>query len=176
MGLFEALRKRASAPGGDFPTGRLAPEELSSVLWAATGLNRGDKGWTVPMAMGLPPYCKIYVAKEDGVFLYDWQGNGLTEISGEDIRGKVGAQNFVRAASCILIVVSDGSGLSEFQEPERTIFAYVAAGAMTQDVYLAAASLGLGARYIHSMKEDEIRASLSLAPGDNPLCLMLLGK
>jgi nitroreductase len=176
MGLFEALKNRASAPGGDFPTGRLEAEELSSVLWAATGLNRGDKGWTVPMAMGLPPYCKVYVAKEDGVFLYDWSSNSLAEISGEDIRALVGAQNFVRTASCILIFVSDGKGLSEFQEPERTIFAYVAAGAMTQDVYLAAAALGLGARYIHSINVDAIQSALRLEPGNNPLCLMLLGK
>lgn len=176
MGLFEALKKRSSPPGGDFPSGQIEPGELSTILWAATGLNRGEKGWTVPMAMGLEPYCKIYVARDDGVFLYNWKANSLEEISGENIRAKVGAQNFVKTAPCILILVSDGKGLSAFKEPERTAFAYAAAGAMTQDIYLAAAALGAGTRYIHSMKVDEIRKALQLPEEDAPLCLMMLGK
>ena len=58
--LFDALKRRASAPGCDFPTVQLSGEDLSYVLWAATGLNRGEKGWTVPMAMGKPPYVNIF--------------------------------------------------------------------------------------------------------------------
>jgi nitroreductase len=176
MGLFEALRKRASASGGDFPTGRLEPEELSSVLWAATGLNRGEKGWTVPMSMGLEPYCKIYLAEDGGIFLYDWRDNDLREISKENIRAKAGAQSFVKTAPHILIVVTDGKALAGFEESDRTAFAWVAAGAMTQDIYLAAAALGAGTRYIHSMNLEEIRRALQLEDGDDPLCLMMLGK
>ncbi|MDR2523713.1 MAG: nitroreductase family protein [Synergistaceae bacterium] len=176
MGLFEAFRKRASAPGGDFPTGKLEPEELSTILWAASGLNRGEKGWTVPMARGLAPYCKVYVAEDAGVFLYEWRSHDLKEISKENIRARVGAQSFVKAAPCILIIVAGGEGLTEFEEPDRTEFANVAAGAITQDVYLAAAALGVGTRYIHSMKVEEIRNVLGLTDGDRPICLMMLGK
>ena len=176
MTLFEALWKRASQPGGDFPTGALDAKELGAILWAATGLNRGEKGWTVPMSMGLEPYSRIYVARDDGIFLYDWKEHALTEFSKENIRAKVGAQSFVRTAPCILILVADAQGLSEFHEPDRTAFAYVAAGAMTQLNYLDAAALGVGARYIHSMNVDTITEALSLEEGAFPLCLMLLGK
>lgn len=177
MGLFESLKKRASAAGGDFPIAPIEPEELSTILWAATGLNRGETGWTVPMAKGLEPYCKIYVAQDDGIFLYDWRVHGLTEVSKENIRAKVGSQNFVKTAPCILIVVADGKALSDnFNEKDAAEFAAVAAGAMTQDVYLAAAALEIGARYIHSMNLEEIRRALSLPDEDYPLCLMLLGK
>ena len=177
MGLFESLKKRASAAGGDFPIAPIEPEELSTILWAATGLNRGETGWTVPMAKGLEPYCKIYVAQDDGIFLYDWRVHGLTEVSKENIRAKVGSQNFVNTAPCILIVVADGKALSDnFNEKDAAEFAAVAAGAMTQDVYLAAAALEIGARYIHSMNLEDIRRALSLPDEDYPLCLMLLGK
>ena len=177
MGLFESLKKRASAAGGDFPIAPIEPEELSTILWAATGLNRGETGWTVPMAKGLEPYCKIYVAQDDGIFLYDWRVHGLTEVSKENIRAKVGSQNFVKTAPCILIVVADGKALSDnFNEKDAAEFAAVAAVAMTQDVYLAAAALEIGARYIHSMNLEEIRRALSLPDEDYPLCLMLLGK
>jgi nitroreductase len=176
MSLFEALKKRASAPGGDFPTGALEKEELSTILWAATGLNRGEKGWTVPMARGLEPYCKVYVADETGVSLYNWKTHSLDEISGDDIRAKSGSQNFVRSASCILIVTADAGALAAFNERDGRDFANVAAGAMTQDIYLASAALGVGTRYIHSMKEDDIRAALRLDEKDWPICLMMLGK
>jgi nitroreductase len=176
VSLFEALWKRASQPGGDFPTGQLDAKELGAILWAATGLNRGEKGWTVPMAMGLEPYSRIYVARDDGIFLYDWKDHALREVSKENIRAKVGAQSFVRTVPCILILVADAEGLAGFREPDRTAFAYVAAGAMTQDIYLAAAALGVGARYIHSMNVEAISEALALEEGAFPLCLMLLGK
>jgi nitroreductase len=177
MGVFEALRKRASAPGGDFPTGALPMEELSSLLWAATGLNRGDTGWTVPMALGLPPYVDVYAASENGVFLYDWKTNSLVEISKTDIRANIGMQRFVANAPCSLIFTANAKALSEINdEPHRREFADVAAGAMTQDVYLASAALGIGARYIDSVKEDVIKSALSLPEDDRVICLMILGK
>jgi hypothetical protein len=151
-------------------------DDLSTVLWAASGLNRGDKGWTVPMDHGLPPYVRVYAALDSGVFLYDWSANALTDVSGEDIRDKIGAQRFVGKAPCVLILVSSAEGLSTIPENFKRQFAAVAVGAMTQDVYLASAALGLGARYIHSIKMDEARAALSLPDGDEIICLMLLGK
>ncbi|MDR1622504.1 MAG: nitroreductase family protein, partial [Synergistaceae bacterium] len=176
MGLFEALKKRASAAGGDFPVAPLELEELSTILWAATGLNRGEKGWTVPMSKGLEPYCKIYAAQDEGIFLYDWRTHSLIEISQENIRAKVGSQNFVKTAPCILIVVADGKALSDnFNEKDSAEFAAVAAGAMTQDIYLAAAAFEIGTRYIHSMNLEEIHRALSLPEEDYPLCLMMLG-
>lgn len=177
MGLFTALKNRASAPGGDFPTGQISMEELSTILWAASGLNRGDKGWTVPMSKGREPYCRIYVADANGVFLYEWKDHSLTGISRENIRGKVGAQGFVKMAPTLLIVVSDSEGLAYFKNDTMAWeFAQVLTGAMTQDIYLAAANFDIGARYIHSMHVDEIKRALNLREGDEPICIMMLGK
>jgi hypothetical protein len=177
MPLFEALKLRASAPGGDFPTAMLSDQELSNVLWAATGLNRGDNGWTVPMDRGLPPYVDVYAATPGGVFLYDWKSHSLAEVSKKDVRAGIGLQNFVAGAPCSLIFVANSESLSAIKDESlRDQFSAVAAGAMTQDVYLASAAMSLGARYIHSIKEREIKSALSLAEGDGVICLMLLGK
>jgi nitroreductase len=177
IGLFEALKKRASAPGGDFPSAPLSDEELSNALWAATGLNRGETGWTVPMDRGVPPYVDVYAALESGVYLYDWREHSLVEITAKDIRPVIGLQKFVANTPCALILVANAESLSVFgDETLRTQFADVAAGAMTQDVYLAAASMNLGARYIHSLNADEIKSALSLPEGDRVICLMMLGK
>ena len=177
-GLFDAIGSRASALGTDFASmGEVSPEKLSTILWAATGLNRGEKGWTVPMAMGMEPYVKVYVARADGVFLYDWKAHALKEVSGADVRGRIGKQDFVAKAPCTLILVSDSEALSrKFKDDDaREQFAAVAAGAMAQDVYLAAGAVGVGTRYIRSVREDDIEDFLGLQDDDDVLCIMPMG-
>ena len=176
-GVFDALGSRASAVGADFASMKdVSLENLSTVLWAATGLNRGEKGWTVPMAMGMEPYVKVYVARADGTFLYDWRAHALKEVSKEDVRGRVGKQDFVAKAPCTLIFVSDSAALSKkFKDDDEEEFAAVAAGAMTQNVYLASGALGIGTRYIRSARDDEIERILSLPDDDEVLCIMPMG-
>ena len=176
-GVFDALGSRASAVGADFASMKdVSLENLSTVLWAATGLNRGEKGWTVPMAMGMEPYVKVYVARADGTFLYDWRAHALKEVSKEDVRGRVGKQDFVAKAPCTLIFVSDSAALSKkFKDDDGEEFAAVAAGAMTQNVYLASGALGIGTRYIRSARDDEIERILSLPDDDDVLCIMPMG-
>ena len=177
LGVFDALGSRASAVGADFASMKdVSLENLSTVLWAATGLNRGEKGWTVPMAMGMEPYVKVYVARSDGTFLYDWRAHALEEVSKEDVRGRVGKQDFVEKAPCTLIFVSDSAALSrKFKDNDGEEFAAVAAGAMTQNVYLASGALGIGTRYIRSARDDEIERILSLPDDDEVLCIMPMG-
>ena len=177
MSVFEALKKRASASGGDFSPAEITREELSTLLWAASGLNRGEKGWTVPMYRGVPPYCRIYVVASNGVFLYDWKNHALEKVTDENIKGKIGKQSFVKKAYYTLIFVSNAEILSRFgSEDKNRDFAHVAAGAMTQNVYLASAALRIGARYVHSMNTEEIGRALKLPQRDVPIALMLLGK
>lgn len=177
MGLFDALKKRSSAVGGDFSPAEVTRDELSTILWAASGLNRGAKGWTVPMWRGVPPYCRVYVAANDGVFLYDWKNHALEKVADGNIKGKIGKQGFVRKASYVLIFVSDAEILAQFNSADITRdFAHVAVGAMTQNVYLACAALQIGTRYVHAMNVGEIVQVLKLPQGDTPIALMLLGK
>jgi SagB-type dehydrogenase family enzyme len=177
MGLFEALKKRSSVSGAAFSAAEVKLEALSTVLWAATGLNRGKKGWTVPMADGLPPYCRVYVAGNDGVWRYDWESHSLKEISKENIKGKIAAQSFVQRAFYVLILVSDSESLAALKnEKDAAEFSQVAAGAMSQNVYLAAAALKLGTRYIHSLHREAVQSALKLSTGDEPIALMPLGR
>jgi hypothetical protein len=177
MTLFTAFKNRASAPGGDFPTAPLSAADLSDILWATTGLNRGSSGWTVPMAQGLPPYVDVYAALDAGIFLYDWKNHALVEISKADIRAKIGLQRFVASAPCSLVFVANKESLKSIKdETTKRDFANVAAGAMTQDTYLAAASLNVGARYIHSLKFDDIKSALRLPEDNWVICVMILGK
>ena len=174
-GVFDALQRRASAAGGAFPTGAISQEELSTLLWAATGLNRPDKGWTVPMAMGREPYCRVYVTGKEGTFRYDWKAHSLVETSKEDARSTVSGQGFVAGASHVLIFVTDGKAIESFGG-RGADWGPVLAGAMTQNVYLAAEALGIGGRYMASLKSDVVRSVCGLESADVPICIMPIGK
>ena len=177
IGVFDALNLRSSARSGSFPSQKLNNEELSQILWAATGLNRDNKGgWTVPMARGLKPYCKIFVAIDSGTFLYDWEKNKLIEVSNQDIRSKIANQEFAKISPCSLIFVTDMAVLGGGDKDLSYHFTSVAAGAMTQNAYLAAASMKLGARYIYGINRDFIHKELKLPEGDSAMCILLIGK
>ncbi|MDR2179807.1 MAG: nitroreductase family protein [Synergistaceae bacterium] len=175
-GIFALLKSRASAVSSNYPAGRVSQEELSTLLWAASGLNRPGKGWTVPLAMGREPYCKIYVAGDEGTFLYDWKEHSLKEVSKDNVKGTIGRQPFVAKASHVLVFVTDGKALGSLNNPRTEEWGHVAVGAMTQNVYLAADSLNIGVRYIASLSADVARASLKLEEGDVPVCIMPIGK
>jgi SagB-type dehydrogenase family enzyme len=153
-------------------------EDLSTLLWAASGLNRGQTGWTVPMAEGLAPYVRIYVAYEKGTYRYDWQDHKLIEINQDNIKAKIGGHGFVKMAYYVLILTTDMEVLGQLKHGSdfKDEFANVLVGAMTQDIYLAAGALNLGTRYIHSMNKEAISQILGLSEADYPIALMLVGK
>jgi nitroreductase len=176
-GIFDLIERRASGTREDFPKGGVSIEELSTILWATTGRNRNDSGWTVPMAGGLPPYVKIYAVKRDGVFLYDWKSHSLSEISKKNALSDITGDDFVKASPAVLILVSDPSNLGQMARfNDGNALAYTAAGAMSQNTYLAADALGISTRYMVSMNLDGIKRELKLKDGETPLCLMPLGK
>ena len=166
---FEAIENRASPPGAQFPTGEISQKDLSTLLWAASGRNRGGNGWTVPTAMGLDPYVSVYVASKDGMFLYNGKNHELERISAGDNRAKITSQSFAHTAPYILIFVIKGKG-------GGASFGQALAGAMTQNVYLAAQSLSIGARFMATMQQDFVRKELKLAEDDTPVNIMPLGK
>lgn len=176
VSLFDVLNKRASASHAGFPKGKISRSELSTILWASSGLNRKGEGWTVPMAMGKEPYCRVYVLEDDASYLYDWKYNSLRFVSAGNLKQKIASQTFARGAATMLLFVTDGKKLAGFNTSRSEAWGDVLVGAMTQNVYLAAYSLGIGTRYIASLNEQAVRASLTLNSSDRPICIMPLGK
>jgi nitroreductase len=176
-GVFALIEKRASGTRGEFPKGAVSLDDLSTILWAGSGRNRNDGGWTIPLAGGRPPYVKIYALRSDGVFLYVPNEHVLREISDKNALSDVTGDGFVRDSSAVLIFVSDPSNLGNMANLNGgNALAFVAAGAMSQNIYLAADSLGVSARYMVSMKADAVKRELKLRDDETPLAIMPLGK
>jgi nitroreductase len=166
--VLEAIENRASAVGASFPTGAVSAEELSTLLWAASGRNRAGKGWTVPTAMAKDPYVTIYVVGKDGTFTYNGKEHALEPVVTDDLRGKISGQGFVASASHVLVFVS-----RDTDQGKR--FGQVLVGAMTQNIYLAAEGLNVGVRYMATMNQDFVRNTFKLAADDVAVCIMPIG-
>lgn len=176
--VLDAINTRSSAGHKDFPTGELTLQDTATLLWAATGTNRDGSKWTVPMAMGRPPYCKIYYITRSGAWAYDWQKHALVQVSGADHRAAIALQDFGKTAPAQLVFAFDSKELARFDKAKAPYaeFGVMLIGAMSQNIYLAAQSLGIGARLVYSIDRDATTKALSLGPDDRPICAMYLGK
>lgn len=176
-GLYRLLDERSSGTRSAFPAGAVSRAELSTILWAASGRNRDDKGWTVPMANGRDPYVNIYVLSAQGAYRYDGKAHALVALAKGDVRNRISPDGFAAGAPYLLMFAADGAAVKEIggNEPARSL-AYTAAGAMSQNIYLAAGDLGIATRYMMTVNRDGAEKALRIASDDFPICVMPLGK
>jgi SagB-type dehydrogenase family enzyme len=165
--LMQAIAKRRSLR--EFEARELPLPMLSSLLWAANGINRDDGGRTAPSAMHANEI-DIYVALPSGAYLYDAGENALQLVAGSDIRRVTGYQDFVDDAPLDLVYVADHGRMTLIPVASRESFASVAAGAITQNVYLFAASSGL-ATVIRAWIDREAIANALGLPHDHQVLL-----
>jgi SagB-type dehydrogenase family enzyme len=138
--LMEALSKRKSAR--EFAPTTLEMPVLSNLLWAACGINREGGGRTAPSALNAQEI-DIYVALPSGAYLYDAAAHALGLVAASDLRRVTGYQDFVDEAPVDLVFVADHRRMALIPVAQRAVYAAVAAGAISQNVYLFAASNGL---------------------------------
>jgi nitroreductase len=144
MPLMEALARRSTSR--EFATNELSSRQLSSLLWAAFGINRPDGKRTAPSARNFQE-TDIYVLLRSGAYVYSAVSNKLDLIVAGDIRALGGIQTFVKDTPVTLIFVADLAKSGGNNEGSRNT-ANINVGYISQNVYLFCASEGLvtGAR------------------------------
>jgi len=159
MPLMEALNNRKSTR--DFSDKGISEQIQSDLLWAAYGFNRPQqKMRTVPSAWNIQNM-NVYVARADGLYLYDAQSHSLKLIVNEDIRAKCGTQSFVRTVPMNLVYVADLSMMSGVGD-RGNFYSDVHAGFIAQNVYLFCASFDLGAVVRDLIDRDALRIAMKL--------------
>ncbi|PIU41154.1 MAG: nitroreductase [Candidatus Omnitrophica bacterium CG07_land_8_20_14_0_80_42_15] len=139
--LMEVLQERKSER--EFSSKELPLQILSDLLWAADGINRPGSGKrTAPTAMNLQEI-DIYVAKTDGLYLYDAKDNALAPVLTEDVRAQTGSQIFVKNAPINLIFVADFAKMGNVSADDANFYSATDTGYISQNVYLYCASAGL---------------------------------
>ncbi len=160
MPLMDALSLRKSKR--DFSSEPLSDPMLSSLLWAANGINRpGTTYRTAPSArrwLGID----IYVARADGVFLYEPEPHRLVKVQEDDIRSAAGRQPFVREAPVVLIFVADASRMHDATPEAIAFYSATDTGFISQNVYLFCAANDLSTVVLNWVDKEQLGAVMYL--------------
>ena len=185
--LLEALKTRQTSR--NISAEKISVQALSDILWAAQGVNRatgpfGDPGRTAGSASNSQEI-RVYVLMEEGTYVYEPEPHRLTPGAAGDIRrlaiGRgqqdAGAEAPVRLVYVVDIERFEHAGFPEpgLCDPEtQKSYYYVDTGLVAQNVYLAAASLGLAA-WFHNCDKEAFAGATGLGPDLRPLFGQTIG-
>lgn len=172
VSLMEALAARHSSR--EFAPRELALPLLSALLWAGCGVNRPGGGRTAPSAMNAQEI-DVFVALPSGAYRYDAPGHRLELVAANDLRRVTGYQDFVDDAPMDLVYVADHTRMRLVPVEKRAAYAYTAAGAMAQNVYLFAAANGLATVIRAWIDREAIADALGLTHDQEVLLSQTVG-
>jgi hypothetical protein len=160
MPLMEALSKRQSQRS--FDEKDIADDMLASLLWAGFGINRPEAGERTAPSWRGGKETDIYLARPDGVWIYDAENNRLVRHLEDDLREMTGRQPFAAEAPLVLIYVADRARMPEASEEQLYLYAHVDAAFVSQSVYLYAASEGLATVVLGNVDKEALAEVLGL--------------
>ena len=180
--LFEALKLRRTVR--KMRAGKLPLQVMGDILWAAQGVNRrsggpfNGPGRTAGSASNSQEV-RVYVALEEGLYLYKPDSHGLQLVLAGDQRALAigpGQASLGASAPMRLIYVADLECFkrSGFDEPRlhdvegQKAYYYLDTGLIAQNVCLAAVALGLAA-WFHNCNRAAVEKVLGL--GSHKLAL-----
>ena len=149
----------------EFAPTPLPDQVLSNLLWAAFGINRADGHRTAPSARNWQEM-KVYVARADGLYLYDAKAHALQLVVSDDLRAATGGQAFVADAPVNLVYVAD----SEEGDGRRARHAGALHGrrhgVIAQNVYRDCASEGLATVVRATVDREALAKRMQLGPDE----------
>ncbi len=177
ISVSKALQQRRTTR--DISDRKLSLQIVSNLLWAACGVNRKKGPFDIPgrtaASASNSQEIDVYVAMEEGTYLYDPFSHRLNPFHKGDVRALAigrGQADFVMNAPVQLIYVVDINKLvntSGYQEPGlldpevQKSYYYVDTGLIAGNVCLFASSQGLAA-WFHNCDKASLASKLNLRP------------
>ncbi len=164
LSIMETLWNRHS--DREFSDKMLSNQDLSDLLFAASGINRVEDGkLTSPTALNKQEI-DLYVFTKEGVFKYIPQGHRLQPVAEGDQRALVAgtpqfSQDFVLTAPVCLLTVANPQKFDQMSEM-ATMMAVTDAGIMSENICLFCAGRGLSVVPRATMDRDAIAKLLNL--------------
>lgn len=158
--LMQSLQNRHSSR--EFADRQIPDDVLSTVLWAACGINRPESGKiTAPSAINAQDIL-VYVVRKDGAFLYKPESNSLAKVSDKDLRQQVaGRQAFAATAPVSLVLVSDHGKFGGLSNGASRM-GILDAGYVSENICLVCSALGLNTVPRMTMDVDGLKKELNL--------------
>jgi protease I len=176
VSLEEALANRRDVR--IFSTKPLKSEEIGQLAWAGQGITDTQRGLrTAPSAGGIYSI-QLYIATQDGVFIYRPAEHSLEQTSDQDVRGRLAVaaqQESVAMAGCNIIVAgSTRKFTSQYRNKART-YMLLEAGHVIQNILLQAVCLDLGSAPIVDFNSKEVGRICRLSRELEPIFIISVG-
>lgn len=173
MSLTEALQKRRSTRS--YSGESLTDQQLSDLLWSAFGINRPEEMKRTAPSSQNQQEMDVYVFTKDGVFIYEPVNHAMIRIMNDDLRKYTGKQDFVENAAVNLVYIADHSKSKSDDPVSRSKTSHINTGFIAQNVYLYAASQGLGCVVRGYMDKEALAAKLNLKENQEIIVAQSIG-
>jgi SagB-type dehydrogenase family enzyme len=177
--LMQSLKERKTSRS--FSTRKLPIEVLSNLMWAACGINRPDSGKrTAPSAVNWQEI-EVYVAMEEGLYLYDGKAHSLKPVLKKDLRRNTTifiqpSRSSVAGAPLQFIYVADYSKMwFAGSDEEKNFYSAADTGFIAQNVYLFCASEGLATVVRGMVDKDALSKDMKLRDNQKIILVQAVG-
>jgi SagB-type dehydrogenase family enzyme len=177
--MEETLNQRRSVR--DYKKGPLSLEEISQILWAASGKNLYRR--TSPSAGATYPL-EIYLAAgeveglEPGLYQYSYSRHSLEGIKEQDIRERLAratlGQGMIEEAPIDIIVAADYGRTTGHYGQRGIRYVHMEVGHVGQNISLQANALSLGTVMIGAFEDKQVKEILGIK--EEPLYIIPVGK
>ena len=183
ISLEETLRERRSVR--EYTDTPLSLGEVSQLLWAAQGVTADWGGRTAPSAGGLYPLELLLVVGnvdglEPGVYRYRPSEHQLVKAREDDVRDSLAqaalGQGCVSEGAIDIVIAAVYEKTMRKYGERGVRYVHMEAGHAAQNLYLQAASLGLGTVVVGAFYDDQVRDILGLRESEAPLYIVPVGR
>ncbi len=180
--LLEAINGRKAAR--NFVKHDAAPEDLSTILWAANGLKKGadavtsasKANRTIPIS-GDVDYINVYLFNDKGAYAYDPVNNQLKLIANGDLRSSL-TPEVIKTSAFIILFTYDNSKVPAFLKGNAAMVSQIVDGSASygaQNAALAAGAMKMDSIIMYNIKPKDIASVLKLGKDEQPLFIMQVG-
>jgi SagB-type dehydrogenase family enzyme len=177
--LEETLNNRRSVR--NYKGGPLGLEQISQLLWAASGKNLHRR--TAPSAGATYPL-EIYLivgeveGLEPGIYHYSFSGHSLEVVKEQDVRNRLSAaaleQGMITRAPTSIVIAADYGRTTRRYGQRGIRYVHMEVGHVGQNISLQANALSLGTVMIGAFDDHQVREILGIA--EEPLYIIPVGK
>jgi SagB-type dehydrogenase family enzyme len=179
ISIEETLYQRRSVR--DYKRGPLSLDQVSQLLWAASGENLYKR--TAPSAGATYPL-EIYLAVgeveglEPGIYHYSPSKNSLEIVKEKDVRNGLTRaalrQEMIEEAPVSIIIAADYGRTTDRYGQRGIRYVHMEVGHVGQNVSLQAIALGLGTVMIGAFEDQKVKEVLGIE--EEPLYIIPIGK
>ncbi len=182
LSVEEAIQKRRSIR--ELGGGRVELSDVAQLLWAAQGITDENRGRRAAPSAGAKYPVELYVVagKVDGLApgLYHYAPglHILTAVKEGDVREELCkealSQEWVRDAELVIVIAAVYERTMEKYGERGVRYVHIEVGAVAENIYLQAESLGLGTTFVGAFSDDGVKKVLGIADAE-PLGIMPVG-